>query len=403
MGTLKRYIRLFTTTIRGRWPAFFGVIFIVLVMLTAILGYAIMPDKTTNANDGSVLIQKMPPGFSAQVIKQAKNARIAPKNWIEIWLSGKNQPYTLIPLDSFKLDSWQVIMYPYRGRGYEEKVMLVDVLYPLAIQDSVKYMEQSVTFKDIYNSQQIVTIDEAQSQFYESHLQKRTFLLGTDRAGRDILSRLIYGSRISLSVGIVSVIISVFLGILLGALSGYFGGFIDKIIMWFMTVTWSIPGIMLVIAISLALNSKGLWVTFVAVGVTMWVDVARVVRGQFMELKQKTFIEAAIALGYSDYRIIFHHILPNVLAPVIVIATGNLAGAILLEAGLSFLGLSVQPPTPSWGMMIYEGFNALGSKNSWHLIVFPSLAISLTVLSFNLFGNGLRDYLDPNSISTRKL
>lgn len=162
-----------------------------------------------------------------------------------------------------------------------------------------------------------------------------------------------------------------------------------------MTVVWSIPGIMLVIAISIALQSKGVWVAFLAVGLTTWVEIARVVRGQIMGIKEKTYVEAARALGFSNFRIIFKHILPNLVGPIIVIATSNFASAILMEAGLSFLGLGVQPPMPSWGMMVNEGFHAIGTQNSWHLIVFPSLVISLLVFAFNMFGNGLRDAYDP--------
>jgi peptide/nickel transport system permease protein len=162
-----------------------------------------------------------------------------------------------------------------------------------------------------------------------------------------------------------------------------------------MTVVWSVPGIMLVIAISLALNSKGIWVSFVAVGLTMWVEVARVVRGQFLSLKEKTYIEAAKVLGLPRYRIIKNHILPNMTGPLIVIATANFASAILMEAGLSFLGLGVQPPAPSWGMMVNEGFQLIGARASLFLVLWPSACISLLVLSFNLLGNGLRDAYDP--------
>ncbi|MBC8112118.1 MAG: ABC transporter permease [Verrucomicrobia bacterium] len=204
-----------------------------------------------------------------------------------------------------------------------------------------------------------------------------------------------FGTRISLGIGLVAVIISLFVGITIGAIGGFFGGVIDRFVMWLMTVVWSIPSIMLVIAISLALQSKGIWVAFVAVGLTSWVEIARVVRGQIMSIKEKTFVEAARAMGFSNFRIIFIHILPNVLGPIIVIATSNFASAILTEAGLSFLGLGVQPPMPSWGMMVNEGFHNIGTPQSWHLILFPSVAISVMVLAFNLFGNGLRDAYDP--------
>jgi peptide/nickel transport system permease protein len=222
-------------------------------------------------------------------------------------------------------------------------------------------------------------------------------LLGTDKAGRDILSRLLFGTRISLAIGFISVLISLFVGVTLGACAGFFGGFIDNIIQWLMTVVWSIPGIMLVIAISLALQSKGIWVAFVAVGLTMWVEVARVVRGEILTIKEKLYVEAAKALGIRNGRIIFVHILPNIMGPIIVIATANFASAILIEAGLSFLGLGVQPPMPSWGMMVFEGYNAMLSKDGAYLVILPSLCIFIIVLAFNLFGNGLRDAYDPKT------
>jgi peptide/nickel transport system permease protein len=165
-------------------------------------------------------------------------------------------------------------------------------------------------------------------------------------------------------------------------------------------VVWSVPGIMLVIAITLALNSPGIWVSFVAVGLTMWVEVARVVRGQFLSLKEKTYIEAAKVLGLPRHRIVLKHILPNMAGPLIVIATANFASAILMEAGLSFLGLGVQPPSPSWGMMVNEGFQLIGARASIFLVLSPSVCISLLVLSFNLLGNGLRDAYDPKILLT---
>jgi peptide/nickel transport system permease protein len=185
--------------------------------------------------------------------------------------------------------------------------------------------------------------------------------------------------------------------VLVGALAGYFGGWTDSVLLGLMTVVWSIPGIMLVIAISLALDSKGVWVSFVAVGLTMWVDVARVVRGQVLGLRSATFIEAGRVLGLPTWRLIFVHLLPNLRGPLIVLATSNFAAAILLEAGLSFLGLGVQPPAPSWGLMVKEGYDLLGTQAGLWLTLLPGLAISLLVLSFNLLGNGLRDAFDPKT------
>jgi peptide/nickel transport system permease protein len=222
--------------------------------------------------------------------------------------------------------------------------------------------------------------------------EKRTFWLGTDRFGRDYLSQMIIGARVSLAVGFISVIISLLIGISLGAIAGYFRGWADHLIMWLINVVWSIPTLLLVIAITFALG-KGFWQVFVAVGLTMWVDVARMVRGQVMSLREKEFVEAGRALGFSDSRIIMRHILPNVMAAVIVISAANFASAILLEAGLSFLGLGVQPPVPSWGSMIKENYGYIILDYAY-LAILPGIAIMLLVLAFMLMGNSLRDALD---------
>ncbi|MCR6638816.1 MAG: ABC transporter permease [Sporocytophaga sp.] len=291
--------------------------------------------------------------------------------------------------------------------GKIQSVDIVSVTKSLFVGSSPKLKPDSVynytvkgdviTYLDLNEKPVQITKEELLRDFLDNNIEKREYLLGTDKAGRDILSRLLFGTRISLSIGFISVLISILVGVTLGALSGFFGGTTDKLIMWLMTVVWSIPSIMLVIAISLALQSRGVWVAFVAVGLTMWVEVARVVRGQILSLKEKLYVEAAKALGVGDLRIIFVHILPNIVGPLIVIATANFASAILIEAGLSFLGLGVQPPMPSWGMMVNEGYGSMLAKDSGYLVVLPSLCICILVLAFNMFGNGLRDAYDPQS------
>jgi peptide/nickel transport system permease protein len=193
-------------------------------------------------------------------------------------------------------------------------------------------------------------------------------------------------------VGGIAVIISLLIGISLGSAAGYFGGRTDKIIMWFINVVWSIPTLLLVFAITLVLG-KGFWQVFIAVGLTLWVNVARLIRGQVMSIRELEYIEAARALGYSDFRIISRHILPNIMGPVLVLASSNFATAIVLEAGLSFLGVGVQSPQPSWGLMIKENYNFIITHNPL-LAIIPGLAIMILVLAFNLLGNGLRDALD---------
>jgi peptide/nickel transport system permease protein len=224
------------------------------------------------------------------------------------------------------------------------------------------------------------------------HLVQKRFWLGTDKYGRDILSRLIIGTRVSLSVGFIAVAISLLIGILLGSLAGYFRGRTDDIIMWFINVVWSIPTLLLVFAITMALG-KGFWQVFIAVGLTLWVNVARIIRGQVIGIRELEYIEAARALGYSHMRILLRHILPNVMGPVLVVAASNFASAIVMEAGLSFLGVGVQAPQPSWGLMIKENYNFIITHNPM-LAVIPGLAIMILVLAFNILGNGLRDAMD---------
>jgi oligopeptide transport system permease protein len=219
------------------------------------------------------------------------------------------------------------------------------------------------------------------------------YVMGTDKYGRDVFSRIIYGARVSLAVGAIATSISLVIGLTLGAVAGYFRGKVDAVVMWIMNVVWSFPELLLVIAISVALG-RGFWQVFLAVGLASWVDTARIVRGQFFSLREREFVEATKALGFSAARTIFKHILPNTLGPVTVVATAGFATAIIAEASLSFLGFGVQPPTASWGSMLRDGYAYIVSGNGWWLTVFPGLAIMLAVLAINLLGDGLRDALD---------
>jgi peptide/nickel transport system permease protein len=368
-------------------PAMAGLAFILAASIIAVLGYWIMPDASPYANHSIVQLQKKPPGFTVSMLQikntdySARQSSIGRK-----WLYGQPLPYLEIPVQSFLVQGKTIRINTYVSP------------HALSEQTRIFRLDQVISPKTgnlVLSGEKNWSNQELQKCIQTGFIYPKTYWLGTDRAGRDVLSRLMLGTRISLGIGLVAVLISVSLGVVIGALAGYFGGWVDKAILFLMTVVWSIPGIMLVIAISLALDSRGVWVSFVAVGLTMWVEVARVVRGQFLSLKEKTYIEAGKVLGLPQSRLIFRHILPNMTGPLIVIATANFASAILMEAGLSFLGLGVQPPAPSWGMMVNEGFQLIGAQSGLFLVVLPSVCISLLVLSFNLLGNGLRDAYDP--------
>jgi ABC-type dipeptide/oligopeptide/nickel transport system permease subunit len=338
--------------------AVFGIVIIAMAVLVGILAYFIAPDDSPFANRMTVEIGGKKPGYTQQFLLLKKETMSADNGFFSRLLYGREDAYTYVPITSYQHATDSIVVQKYIDDGVEERMSF-------------------------------------SSQATAGTIVSKKFLLGTDKYGRDILSRLIIGTRVSLSVGFIAVIISLTTGIVLGAVAGYFGGRTDDIIMWFINVIWSIPTLLLVFAITFLLG-KGFWQVFVAVGLTMWVTVARIVRGQVLSVRELEYVEAARALGYSQSRIIFRHILPNIAGPVLVVGASNFASAIVIEAGLSFLGVGVQPPQPSWGLMIKENYNFIITHNPM-LALAPGFAIMLLVLAFNLLGNGLRDALNVRS------
>lgn len=345
-----------------------SMIFIAIIVLVSILGSLITPDATPNANRQLLEVSLQKPGSKILMLKVPREITPEKESFVQQALFGKEDVVNYIPITNYKLSDTGVVVTLFKGD---------------TLNDIVQYSYSDLNYVPKGNSE---------SEFKSRFIEEKRFILGTDRYGRDVLSQLILGSRVSLSVGLISVLIAIVIGILLGSIAGYYRGWVDELIVWFINVVWSIPSLLLVIAISFALG-KGFWQVFIAIGLTMWVDVARVVRGQVMSLREKEFVEAGRALGFSNARIIVKHILPNVTGTVAVIAASNFASAILIESGLSFLGLGVQPPVPSWGTMIKENYGYIILDYAY-LAITPGVVIMLLVLAFMLIGNTLRDALD---------
>lgn len=340
------------TRLRRNKGAVGGMLLIGIAIVLSIVAYLISPDGTPYANRMMLEIGGQRPGFSIDLLAVPKERPVAGVGLFQRLLNGQEDNVTYIPLRSWRIAG---------------DTMVIE-----------RYIDEETAMEERYSSKYKII--------------HHTCWLGTDKFGRDILSRLLVGTRVSLSVGCIAVIISLSIGVFLGAIAGYFRGRMDDVVMWLVNVIWSVPTLLLVFAITLALG-KGFWQVFIAVGLTMWVNVARIIRGQVMVLRELPFIEATRALGFGHMRTIVKHILPNIMGPVMVVAAGNFATAIVVEAGLSFLGVGVQPPQPSWGLMIKENYNFIITHNPL-LALAPGVAIMLMVLAFNLLGNGLRDAMD---------
>jgi peptide/nickel transport system permease protein len=326
---------------------------LLLFAIPGLLGYIITPDPTKDCNSIIPELANRPPGFHFQYI-----------------LSGKPLPVSI---------SDYFTGLPPKGNIIPCKVISED-------KDRITIIAEGETTAKQMSKTQLIANENGNFQY------EQTSILGTDRFGRDMLSRLIIGGRVSLTVGLVSVVISLFLGTLIGMAAGYFGGKTDSLLSWLIAVFWSVPTLLIALGLSFAFG-KGFWQVLLATGLSTWVEVARVVRGQTLQLRQKEFILSAIITGFSPLYIMRKHLLPNLKGSLTVMATTNFAAAILLESGLSFLGLGLAPPTPSWGMMVKEHLGNLVLDNAYLALV-PGMAIMALVMAFNLVAMGLRDVLD---------
>ncbi|MCI4669695.1 MAG: ABC transporter permease [Bacteroidia bacterium] len=344
-----------------------GSVFLLICIFVAVFAYALAPDKSRNANFQVLEFAKKPPGFKGKVLLIPQNGQVNKSSFF----NGKES--TNIPL---ALDM--------EGEIQKNGTYLLFTRYN-GIADSIPLIELGGEEVDL-----------------EEYVLVKKYHLGTDTFGRDLLSRILIGTRVSLSIGFMAVLISLLIGTLMGLMAGYFGNDlklgklsipVDGIVMWFISVMWSIPTLLLALAISFVLG-KGFWQLFLAIGLSIWVEVARLVRGQIMSVKKNLYTEAGKALGYKDFRIMLRHILPNILSPIIVIAVANFGSAVLIESGLSFLGIGVEVPVPTWGQMIYEGYTYIVFDYGQWLAFYPGLALMMLIISVNLIGIGLRDALD---------
>lgn len=367
--------------------AMFFVLFIVFV---AVMGSAVTPDPTPFANRQILEIGTMKPGFRIKMLKVPFSHSVEQAGFLHRMIFGVQDQFLFIPLSSyaFRGDSLVAEIFTADDEPSERKSFHIN---ELVFGADWKNTHPEVILKAHTENDELV-FDRLKKKVEHERIEDKIYYLGTDQYGRDMQSRLMIGSRVSLSVGFISVFISLLIGITVGSLGGFFRGWVDDVVVWLINVVWSVPTLLLVIAITFALG-KGFWQVFIAVGLTMWVEVARVVRGQMLGIREKEFVEAAVSLGFGNFRIIRQHLLPNVIGPVIVISAANFASAILIEAGLSFLGLGVQPPIPSWGSMIKENY-AFIILDAAYLALLPGIAIMLLVLSFMLIGNALREALD---------
>ena len=337
-------------------PLYISVLIISLFFFISLFCYFIIPDKTIDANTINLTIKSQKPGYKKMFFEN-----ISVNYSAKDLFFGSEKIGESYPIDDYEIINDSII-----------KIINYDKSKKSLLDEKIIIITKN---SNIHNNVHQI----------ERFIIEKKFIFGTDIYGRDLFSRIILGTRVSFSIGLMAVFISNFIGILLGLVSGYYGGYTDKVIVWIINVFWSIPTLLMVIALSLALG-KGFWQIYIAIGLSIWVDVARLVRGKVISEKNKDYIFASKVLGYNDIKILLHNILPNIISPILIFSAANFASSILLESGLSFLGIGSQPPTPSWGYMIKENYQYIIFGNSY-LIVIPSIFLISLVISFYYLSN----------------
>jgi len=386
-------------------PALIGLVVFLLLCLLALFAPILSPDRTINASRQVSEAIRVPPGAKGKFLRVA-NAQALESSLLKRIFLGEELSHKWLLMDSnaavnISIDTIQVQLVAGDSRTFLMPILLFhpdesEPFNQFCLEHFSKpyYLNKSKCIWQQEGKFRSVTLDDMATTIYSENVPSFTWWMGSDGYGRDVFSRMLKGSRVSIGVGLAALVLSLIVGIPLGILAGYFGGITDRFIQGFISIIWSLPSLLLAMVLSFVLG-KGFWQVFLAVGLTLWVDVARMVRGSVLSIKESSFIEAAKALGYSTPRILWVHVLPNLAGPVILVSTSCFATAILIESGLSFLGIGIQAPMPSWGNMLQEGYTQIVLSGGQWLAIFPGLAIICIVVSLNLIGYGLRDALDP--------